>query len=100
MMSLFVVSAPWMILGLTMARPARPLTAGKCLNILARTDESSAEAQGQYTEAGAACSRRAADLNRAAYCSVRQHGVWRTFTRSTAAAFIALHDYSLLVRCC
>lgn len=36
-------------------------------------------------------------ISQAAYVSVRQNNSWKAFTTRTAAAFMFLHDYAMLV---
>lgn len=43
---------------------------------------------GQYTEQGASAANRAADLNRVAYGSAKQHSVWKTLSLKTAASLV------------
>ncbi|KAJ9510656.1 hypothetical protein QJQ45_027533 [Haematococcus lacustris] len=67
---------------------------------------------GQYTAQGVSAGNRAADLNKAAFGSVKQHSVWRQLSVKTAASLVSsrhalsvscathavtLHDYYMLV---
>ncbi|KAJ9505545.1 hypothetical protein QJQ45_011853 [Haematococcus lacustris] len=70
---------------------------GRNWAMLSRFEEAVQAKVGQYTAQGVSAGNRAADLNKAAFGSVKQHSVWRQLSVKTAASLVTLHDYYMLV---
>ncbi|GFH21458.1 subunit of retromer complex [Haematococcus lacustris] len=62
---------------------------GRNWAMLSRFEEAVQAKVGQYTAQGVSAGNRAADLNKAAFGSVKQHSVWRQLSVKTAASLAA-----------
>lgn len=61
---------------------------GRNFAMLSRFEEAVQAKVGQYTPMGASAAARAADLNKVAFGTAKQHSVWKSMGLKTAAALV------------